>query len=154
MKKAIFSMFAAALLMSAASCSDDDNGNNANITVEALTNTITNQAWRITAYSEDGIDQTSNFTGYNFTFNDDNTVLASNGTNTYNGVWTITEDDSQDDLTTNPDLNITFGSPDDFVEISEDWYTVERTGSKVRLMHDSGSEEGGTDYLTFERNAD
>lgn len=146
-------MFAAALLLGSASCSSDDDGsgNNANITVQALTNTITNQTWRVTSYSEDGIDEISNFSGFNFTFNDNNTVSASNGTDTFDGVWTITDDDDDDNPGSNPDLNLTFGSPDDFLEISEDWYTLERTGNRVRLSHISGG-DGGTDYLTFERN--
>ena len=145
-------MFAAALLLGASSCSSDDDGTNANITAEALSNTVKNGSWRVTNFSEDGIDETSNFTGYNFTFNDDNTVTATNGDDTYNGVWTVTEDDSDDDSSSNPDFNLVFGSPDNFTDLSEDWDPIERTGNKVRLRHVSGG-DGGTDYLTFERNS-
>jgi hypothetical protein len=153
MKKGIFSIFAAALALT--SCSDDDNGNNANITVQALTNTITNQTWRVTSFTEDGIDHTSDFTGYNFTFDDNNTVSATNGTNTYSGIWTITEDDDDSDDnvdSSNPDFYIMFAEPETFTELTEDWDPIERTGNKVRLRHVSGG-DGGTDYLTFERNA-
>lgn len=146
-------MLAAALVF--ASCSDDDSGNNSNgtITAQALTNTVTNGSWRVTQFTEDGIDETSDFTGYNFTFNPNNTVTATNGTNEYQGVWTVTADDDDDDdnPNNNPDFNLAFGSPDSFSELTEDWDPIERTGNKVRLRHTSGG-DGSTDYLTFERN--
>ena len=151
MKKGIFSMLAAAAIL--ASCSDDDNGNNnnGNITQQELSNTVKNGSWRVTNFQEDGIDHTSDFTGYNFTFNDDNTVTATNGTNTYNGVWTVTADDDSDDdnPNSNPDFNLMFGAPASFAELSEDWDPIERTGNKIRLQDDN---DDATDYLTLERN--
>lgn len=154
MKKAIYSMFAAGLVLASASCSSDDGGtNNGTITAQALSNTVTNGTWRVTAFSEDGIDQTALFTGYNFTFNDNSTVSATNGENTYSGVWTITDDEDDDDSNPNSDFdfNLSFTAPDAFTELTEDWDPIERNGNLVRLRHISGG-DGSTDYLTFERN--
>lgn len=152
MRKGIFCMLAAAATL--ASCSDDDNGNNSNngnITEQELENTVQNGTWRLTNFQDNGVDKTADFTGYNFTFNDDNTVSASNGTNTYNGVWTVVADDDDDDNNpnNNPDFNLTFGAPATFAELSEDWDPIERTGNKIRFQDD---DDDGTDYLTFERN--
>ena len=146
-------MLAAAVML--VSCSDDDNGNgggnNNNITPQELTNTVKNGTWRITSFQEDGVDKTSDFTGYNFTFNDDNTVTATNGSNSYNGIWLVTPDDDDDDSNSNsnPDFDLTFATPASFTSLTEDWDPIERTGNKIRLQDDS---DDGTDYLTFERN--
>lgn len=149
MKKGIFSMLAAAAVL--ASCSDDDSGNRNTITEQELSNTVKNGTWRITNFQDNGVDKTGDFTGYNFTFNDDNTVTATNGVNSYNGVWTVEADDSDDDNNpnNNPDFNLTFGTPAAFAELTEDWDPIERTGNKIRLQDD---DDDGTDYLTFERN--
>jgi hypothetical protein len=56
-------------------------------------------------------------------------------------------DDSLDDL----DFTISFASPDNFTELSEDWKVLSRTDSKIELKHVSGG-NGGTDLLTFEKN--
>jgi hypothetical protein len=44
-----------------------------------------------------------------------------------------------------------FASPADFADLSDDWDVVSRTDSKVQLIDVSGG-NGGTDYLTFEKN--
>lgn len=151
MKKALYSILAFAFVLTATSCSDDDD-NSSGTTAEEVTSTITSGSWRITTFSEDGVDETTNFTGYNFVFGESNTITADNGTNTYTGAWAVTDDDSDDD---NPsgdvDLDIIFSNPENFIDLSEDWDVIERTSSKVRLRHVSGG-DGGTDYLTFERN--
>jgi hypothetical protein len=56
-------------------------------------------------------------------------------------------DDSLDDL----DFIISFASPANFRELSEDWEILSRTASKIKLKHVSGG-NGGTDLLTFEEN--
>lgn len=153
MKKAIYSLFSVCLLTSSFSCSSDDNGGDSNqhITVQALTNTITNQSWRITYFSEDDFDETETFEGYDFTFSDNNTVVASDGADINEGVWSTSDNGDDDTPNSNPDLNILFDTDGEFSELNEDWYAIERTGNKVRLKHVSGG-DGSTDYLTFERN--
>lgn len=146
MKKFMYSVAACALLFEGTSCSSDDD-NNSSGTPTQITNTITSGTWRITNFMEDDVDETSNFTGYNFTFTDANTVTATNGTNTYNGIWSVDDDDSSDDI----DFDLVFTTPDDFTELSEDWDILSRTSSKLRLKHVSGG-DGSVDYLTFEKN--
>jgi hypothetical protein len=48
-------------------------------------------------------------------------------------------------------MNIVFTSPDDFEDLTEDWDFISETSSKMELIHISGG-NGGTDYLTFEKN--
>ena len=87
-----------------------------------------------------------------FTFANAGVLTASNGANTYNGTWSVTSDNSGDDSPSNDlDFNIGFSAPSNFAELTEDWNILERTDTKVRLVHVSGG-NGGTDYLTFEKN--
>ena len=152
MKKIFYSLFAAALLLGAVSCSSDDN--NSSVSASEITATVTSGTWRITAFSEDGTDETNHFAGYNFTFAPTNVLTATNGTNNYQGIWSATSHDDSDDDNPGSDLdfNILFSSPDTFTELNEDWEILERTSSRIKLRHVSGG-NGGTDYLTFEKNS-
>ncbi|MFD2564318.1 hypothetical protein [Aquimarina rubra] len=143
-------------LMSSTCSSDDDgmNGNNNSAEIQLITNTMQSGTWRITNFVDSGQDETSNFSGYNFSFNTDGTLVADNGTTTVNGTWSVTDDDSSSDDSSSDDdidFNIAFISPSNFEELTEDWEILTRSSSKIDLRHISGG-NGGTDLLTFEKN--
>lgn len=143
----------ASLLSVSVMCSDDDdNPSNPSVDPTPVINTVKSGTWRITFYEDSGTNETSNFNGYNFTFADAAVLTATNGTNTYTGTWSVTSDNSGDDSPSNDlDFNIAFSAPSNFAELTEDWNILERTDTKVRLIHESGG-GGGTDYVTFEKN--
>ena len=158
MKKLRFIPLLAALFMLnvASMCSsDDDNNSNSNTTAlvqAAVINTASSGTWRITFYEDSGDNETSNFSGYNFTFGSGNALTASNGTNTYTGSWSVTNSNSNDDNPSNDiDFNILFSTPANFEDLSDDWDIVSYTATKIQLVDVSGG-NGGTDYLTFEKN--
>ena len=137
-------------------CSEDDeidmNDNSAE--VELIKNTVQSGTWIITSFIESGVNQTNQYSGYSFTFNANGTLNATNGTQTYNGTWSITnDDDSDDDSNSNDDIdfNIYFASPATFNDdLTEDWEIVTRTNTKIELIHISGGNEE-TDSLIFEK---
>ena len=132
--------------------SDDDNSSSADPT--PVINTASSGTWRITFYEDDGVNETYHFTGYNFTFGASNVLTATNGTNTYTGAWSVTNSDSNDDSPSSNDLdfNIMFSSPAVFAdELTDDWDIISYTDTKIQLVDVSGG-NGGTDYLTFEKN--
>ena len=144
------------MLNVASMCSgDDDNNSNSNTTAlvqAAVINTASSGTWRITLYEDSGNNETSNFTGYNFTFGSGNALTATNGTNTYTGSWSVTNSNSNDDNPSNDiDFNILFSTPANFEDLSDDWDIVSYSASKIQLKDVSGG-NGGTDYLTFEKN--
>lgn len=150
-KKVIFAAFAGALFFTT-SCSSDDDSSSSNINVADVINTVSSGNWRVSSYIDSGDDETANFTNYNFTFGGSNVLTATNGTNTYTGVWTVTNDDSDDDNpSSDVDFNISFPDPANFAELSDDWDVLERTSTRVRLVDVSGG-DGDTDYLTFVKN--
>ncbi len=153
MKK--LNLFAAGVFLFAltTSCSsDDDNSNVNNGNINQITNIVKDGTWKITTFSEDGNDETDNYTGYNFTF-DNNMLTATNGVDTHTGTWSVTTSDSDDDDNSDNDIdfNIGFTSPQDFNDLSDDWDIIEYSSDVIKLIDVSGG-NGGTDYLTFQKN--
>ena len=69
----------------------------------------------------------------------------------YTGTWSVTNSSSSSSSSSDDiDFNILFNSPPNFEELSEDWDIISHTSAKIELIHVSGG-NGGTDYLTFER---
>lgn len=138
-------------------CSDDDDGSsnsNNSQQIAQIENTAESGTWRITNFNDSGQNETSDFTGYNFEFNSNGSLVASNGSNTLNGSWSVTDSSSSssssdDDI----DFNIFFQVPNDsdFEDLNDDWDVVSISSNKIELIDISGG-NGGTDLLTFEKN--
>lgn len=131
-------------------CSDDDDNPNSNSQTE-IQNNVQRGTWQITKFIDSETDETNDFTGYNFTFNSSGVLNANNGTNNYNGTWSITDSNSNDDSQDDLDFNINFNLTNDFEDLNDDWDIISQTSTKIELIDVSGG-NGGTDYLTFEKN--
>ena len=152
MKKFILipALFCLFMLNVASMCSSDDNSSSANPT--PVINTATQGTWRVTSYVDSGNNETSDFTGYNFTFATGNVLTATNGTNTYTGSWSVTSDDNDDDNPSSDlDFNIAFVSPANFADLTDDWDIVSYSANTISLIDVSGG-NGGTDTLVFTKN--
>lgn len=126
--------------------SNDDDNNSSSAIITQTQNTLVNGSWRVTLFSEDGSNQTAQFSNYDFVFGTNGSLTAENGTNTMSGTWTTGTDDST------PKFIINFSATNGpFEEISEDWRILSTTTTKVELKHVSGG-DGSTDLLTFEKN--
>lgn len=143
MKKAIIILLALTIFISV-SCNKSDSNTPA-ITTTTVTTTIVTGSWKITYYWDTDHDETANFSGYSFTFGSSSAVTATKVGSIINGTWATILDDSKTKLI------LSFATPAGFAEISDDWHVIERTDSKIRLQDVSGG-NGGTDYLTFEKN--
>jgi len=141
MKKAYFIFIATLLLFGSCNKKDDSSST---ISPTVVTNIVVSGSWKITYYWDTNHDETSAFNGYSFTFTG-NVVTAVNGGSTVTGTWTTGTDDSQTKLI------LGFSSPASFLEISDDWHITEVSNTRIKLQDVSGG-NGGTDYLTFEKN--
>lgn len=129
----------------ALSCeTDDDSSNNNSNTIVQLEASIKVGTWRVSSFVEDGNNQTSHFDGYAFTFSENGTVTATNGTNTVAGTWTTSSSSSSGSKFI-LNFNATSGP---FEEISEDWRIENVTSILIDLKHVSGG-DGSVDLLTF-----
>lgn len=129
-------LFAAATLMMTA-CSKNNS-------IEDTQANLQNGHWHVTYFVDSGVEETSNFNGYDFTFASGGILTATNGSNTYTAGWS-TQDDSTPKLVLSGFPEI--GSWDD---LNEDWHITSSSDTKIVMEHVSGG-NGGTDYLTLEK---
>tara|TARA_Y100000034_G_scaffold111271_2_gene144191 strand:+ start:37254 stop:37715 length:462 start_codon:yes stop_codon:yes gene_type:complete len=143
-------MLLSAILFSACS-SDDDSSSDNSQQIAQVEGIVEASTWRITNFNDSGQDETSDFTGYSFTFASNGTLTASNGTTTLDGTWSITNDSSSSS-SNDIEFNIFFPVPDtnDFEDLNDDWDIVSTSATKIELIDDSDG--GSTDRLTFEKN--
>ncbi|MGB5393260.1 MAG: hypothetical protein WBN16_03370 [Lutimonas sp.] len=138
------------LLLVFFSCSDDDKDEPNDIKDE-IESEVQKGTWRISKFIDSGDDETSDFNGYDFIFRDSGVLNANNGTNNYDGTWSITDSNSNDDSLDDLHFNINFNLTNDFEDLNDDWDIISRSSTKIELIDVSGG-NGGTDYLTFEKN--
>lgn len=131
---------------------DDDNNSQQDTTVQQTQTTAQSGTWKITYFFDSDQVETDHFTGYTFTFNDNGSLVAVNGSTTITGTWSVTDSNSSDDDggLSDVDFNIFFASPPDFEDLSDDWDIISVTNSKIELTDVSGG-NGGTDFVTFEK---
>lgn len=156
MKKGLVMLFS---LIGMMAC--DDNGDDVNPNTQAQISEVKSIAaegeWQVTYFWDSDKDETASFTGYSFSFEANGSLIAIKSATTVTGQWSITgeddddDDDSDDDDFDDVDFNIAFSTPADFEELTEDWHIISISNTKIELTHVSGG-NGGTDFLTFERN--
>jgi len=133
------------------SCSNDDTNSSSTNSPDNVAAIVKSGTWKITYYFDTDKEETSNFSGYNFTFANNGVLTATNGTLTQTGTWSITDSNSNDDSISDLDFNIGFSSPATFAELTDDWEIIEKTATVIKLKDVSGG-NGGIDYLTFTKN--
>ena len=131
-----------------AGCSPEDN--NVNVTPTVITENLQSGGWVITSFTDSGKNETGHFNGYIFQFESNGILTASDGSNSVQGQWSITDNSSGDDSPDDIDFNIFFNLSNSFEELNEDWHIVSQSADKIELIHISGG-NGGTDLLTFEK---
>jgi hypothetical protein len=115
-----------------------------------------NGDWRITTYTDDGVDETSDFNGFTFTFGSDGILIAMSSSRTLAGTWSVTDSNNStddDDGTDDDDFNIFFSvsEDDDFDDLVDDWDITLVNATTISLFDVSGG-NGGTDVLIFTKN--
>ena len=134
------------------SCEKSNDMDNVAVNVNSVKATASSGIWMVTLFEEDGVNETNDFSGFDFDFNPDGTITAINGDTTITGSWSITTDDNDDDDSKDDDIdfNIFFASPSNFSELTEDWDIVSYNDSRIELKDISGG-DGSVDRLIFER---
>jgi hypothetical protein len=111
---------------------------------EPVARVLTHGTWKVTVFSENGIDETFQFLGYEFIFHGNETVEAIRGNSKIRGSWSTAGEYD------NNDLFLNFGDAAPLNELNEIWQVLENRPAQVRLAHATGG-NGGTDMLTLER---
>jgi len=151
--KKLQSMWVLALIITAGfsmiSCTKDQTLNN-ELSLNQMEDSVESGAWVITLFEESGKDETNHFSGYDFTFSTDGTILADNGVTSYEGTWSITDSNSNDDSQSDLHFTISFNLSNDFEDLNDDWDVISNSDVKIELTDVSGG-NGGTDFLTLEK---
>lgn len=108
-----------------------------------LSTIIVDGTWYV-SYFFDDTDETSDYAGYNFTFNANGTSLAVKNAISLNGTWSNYMDSGDEKLEFSFD-GITLD------ELEDDWEVIEFTSTQIRLKDISGG-DGSTDYLYLTKN--
>ena len=128
------------------SCDSDESKS----TVDEVTDTVKDGAWRISYFYDSGKDKTANYVGYNFIFGDNTVMTASREISTsYNGQWFVTKSTSDNELFSTI-FKISMSPTDIFQDLNEDWKVIENTGTSLTLKDDSQGQTA-IDYLTFQK---
>jgi len=138
-------------LFALVSCKKEEDNNPGNLSPSQLEAYVEDGTWSITKFIDSGTDETNDFAGYAFTFNSNGVLNANNGTNNYDGRWSISDSNSDDDSQDDLDFNINFNLTNDFEDLSDDWDIISYSSTKIELIDESGG-NGDADYLTFEKN--
>lgn len=151
-KKIIYGCLGILSLSLVFSCSNDEDDNPLD-PVQAISDIETNVVegdWIISSYVDSGVDETSDYNGYTFTFTSDGIVSASSSAEMLTGAWTVQQDDSSE---SDVDFTLFFGVPDthDFDDLNDDWDVVSYTSTMITLRDVSGG-SGEIDTLIFTRN--
>ena len=164
MNPKFIALFFLATSMLFVSCSDDDdssddnNNNNNSQLVATITDNVKDGNWIVTKFVDSGEDETNDFNGFVFAFQDNDVLTATRNDNVMTGTWSVTDSDDDDSDDDNPsddndiDFNIFFNVDDssNFEDLNDDWDVISQTSTKIELIDVSGG-NGGTDYLTFEK---
>ena len=140
MKKQVLNLVMACSVMIFSSCHkshDDLGGNNNNNNGNAISG-----AWRVTLFTDSGNDETSDFSGFSFNFNDNGSLDAVRDQSTFSGTWTRGSKFIID-LGPKGDGNRPLG------ELTDDWHIISITSTEIKLGDDNPS---SGEFLTFSKN--
>ncbi|MFN5505807.1 MAG: hypothetical protein ACK48O_03615 [Flavobacteriia bacterium] len=117
-----------------------------------LTKLSTDGEWFVSRYIDDGDDETSDYTTFTLHFMESGvlhgTDLLSSSSSPYEGSWSISDSNSDDDSLDDLDFNINFSVGNKLDDLSDDWDIISYSDTEIKLMDVSGG-GGGTDYLTL-----
>ena len=134
------------LLTMASACSKWQNNQ------QQITKISTDGTWIISSYIDDGDDETNDFSTFRLNFLTggvlNGTDLLSSSSSPYEGTWSLTDSNSNDDSLDDLDFNMNFNVGNKLDDLSDDWDIISYTDTEIKLIDVSGG-GGGTDYLTL-----
>mgnify|MGYP006206239119 FL=1 len=110
---------------------------------------MTSGTWKISQFTYQNNLKTSDYNGIVFDFDAITVSLSNTGTTPVAGSWGVVDEGFDDDPVLVVNLALTSVEPR-FTNISDDWYVIESTATKLRLK-DENLETGTIDYLTFQK---
>ncbi|MEY2693295.1 MAG: hypothetical protein RIT03_1686 [Bacteroidota bacterium] len=145
----IKTLFISALVLlysTASSCSSEDASTSNS--ASDVANLVGNGTWRISYFYDTDHEATASFAAFTFTFAANSVLSATNGTDSYLGIWSISDSNSDDDTLSDLDFIIGIDLTVNSGELNSSWEIIQKSATEIKLRDVSGG-NGGTDYLTF-----
>lgn len=120
----------------------DDGGNGS----ASLSDVLIDGTWVVANYNDSGVDETSDYTGISFNFNEDGSVVATRNNDTIEGTWSLIMDSGIEKFV------LDFGEMIPLDQFTDDWEIREVQNNRVEFFSVSGG-DGTTDVLVFEKEA-
>lgn len=109
--------------------------------------TISAGTWMITSYTERSENKTDNYSGINFQFNSDSTLIAS-GAKSASGTWVILPPSNGYYGSSQATLTMSLGNSSPFNRLNRIWNIVEKTASTIRLDNRETTQD---EHITFSK---
>lgn len=119
---------------------------------DSLNDKLKSGSWKIARFIDSGEDETSRYSGFKFSFGIGGDLMAVSESMAYSGNWSVMQHSGDDVPESEFHFTLDVQATGEFVDINDDWHVVSQSDSKIELEDVSGG-NGGTDYLTFERNS-
>lgn len=119
--------------------------NKSNVNSPDVAQIVSSGAWQVTLFTKNGIDSTSGFSGYSFSFTNNGTVTAIKITVTKSGTWSVNSSAGKFNIDFGPkgNSNMPFG------ELTDDWKILSSNATEIRLGDDNTA---SNEFLTFTKN--
>lgn len=106
-------------------------------------NVVVDGTWKVTLFTDSGNDETSDFSGYSFTFGNNGTVTATKSGASQNGMWSTSSNKFNIDLGPKVDTNKPLG------ELTDDWKIISSSATELKLNDDNST---SNEFLMFTKN--
>jgi hypothetical protein len=125
---------------------DDDmgSGDDGDSDPSSLANILIEGTWIVANFNDSGEDETSDYSGFSFDFQDDGSIVATRNDDTIDGTWSVFTDSGKEKL------GLDFGEMVPLDEFTDDWDIQDVQNNRVEL-YDVSSGDGTTDVLVFEK---
>ncbi|MDO9254918.1 MAG: hypothetical protein Q7U54_05330 [Bacteroidales bacterium] len=127
-----------------ASCSKSDTTSDPVADLTTKTNMVVQSEWIITQYTDSGIDETIDFSGYSFRFNADGTFVSVSANDTFSGTWVLgagsTKPDDNGYSSTEDKYNkltIAISGSTQMNRLSHKWLAEKITATEIWLRDDN-----------------
>ena len=139
MKSSIFSLLIIALMLIETSCERSDSIS------QDISRVASSGSWRVTLFTDSGNDETTDFSGYSFTFSNGGTLTALKSGVTQTGTWSVSNSSNKFNIDLGPksDTNKPLG------ELTDDWKILSNSSTEIRLGDDNTA---SNEFLTFTKN--
>ena len=137
MKKIVYTL--SFLLVAFASCNTQKGD------ISNTSQYVSSGNWKVSLFTDSGNNETSNYTGYTFTFSDNGPISAVSTGNSRTGTWSVSSSSNKFiiDLGAKNDPSNLLG------ELSNDWKILSSSATEIRLGDDNTT---SNEFLTFSKN--